>query len=47
MYALSKVLPDRLVKAFTIAVDEDEPDEPAEFPLASAEGFYQTVRQYL
>ncbi len=33
--------------AFTIAVDEDEPDESAEFPLASAEGFYQTVRQYL
>lgn len=32
---------------FTIAVDEDEPDDPAEFPLASAEGFYQTVRQYL
>ena len=33
--------------AFTIAVDKDEPDDPAEFPLTSAEGFYRVVRQYL
>ena len=33
--------------AFTIAVDKDEPDDPVEFPLTSAEGFYRVVRQYL
>ena len=34
-------------KEFTIAADEDEPDEPSEFPLLSADDFYETVRRYL
>ena len=33
--------------AFTIAVDPDEPDEPMEFPLESAERFYETVRSHI
>ena len=43
LYVDIQIEPD----TFTIAVDKDEPDDPAEFPLTSAEGFYQTVRQYL
>ena len=30
--------------SFTIAMDEDEPDDPAEYALVSAEGFYDTLR---
>ena len=33
--------------AFTIALDEDEPDEPMEYALVSAEGFYDTLRDTL
>ena len=33
--------------AFTIAMDEDEPDDPTEFPLTSAENFYGTVQTHL
>ena len=33
--------------AFTIAMDEDEPDEPTEYALESAEGFYETLRDTL
>ena len=43
LYVDIQIEPD----TFTIAVDKDEPDDPVEFPLTSAEGFYQTVRQYL
>ena len=43
LYVDIQIEPD----TFTIAVDKDEPDDPAEFPLTSAEGFYQAVRQYL
>ena len=30
--------------SFTIAMDEIEPDEPTEYALISAEGFYDTLR---
>ena len=30
--------------SFTIAMDEDEPDDPNEYALVSAEGFYDTLR---
>lgn len=43
LYVDIQIEPD----AFAIAVDKDEPDDPVEFPLTSAEGFYQTVRQCL
>ena len=33
--------------SFTIAMDEDEPDEPTEYALVSAEGFYDTLRDTL
>ena len=33
--------------SFTIAMDEDEPDDPTEYPLVSAEGFYDTLRDTL
>lgn len=33
--------------SFTIAMDEDEPDDPTEYPLASAEGFYDTIHKTL
>ena len=33
--------------AFTIAMDEDEPDEHTEYSLVSAEGFYDTLREAL
>ena len=33
--------------AFTIAMDEDEPDDPTEYALVSAEGFYDTLRDTL
>ena len=33
--------------SFTIAMGEDEPDEPTEYPLVSAEGFYGTLRESL
>ena len=33
--------------SFTIAVDENEPDEPTEYALMSAEGFYDTLRDTL
>ena len=33
--------------SFTIAMDEDEPDEPTENALVSAEGFYDTLRDTL
>lgn len=33
--------------SFTIAMDEDEPDEPTEYTLVSAEGFYDTLREAL
>ena len=33
--------------SFTIAMDEDEPDEPTEYALISAEGFYDTLRDTL
>ena len=33
--------------SFTIAMDEDEPDEPTEYALVSAEGFYETLRDTL
>ena len=33
--------------AFTIAMDEDEPDEPTEYELVSAEGFYDALRDTL
>ena len=33
--------------AFTIAMDEDEPDEPQEFPLSSSEDFFKTIRSCL
>lgn len=32
---------------FSIASDEDEPEQQVEFPLESAEGFYRTLRTYL
>lgn len=32
---------------FFIAVDEDEPDDPREYPLESARTFYQTVGSVL
>ena len=32
---------------FSIAADEDEPEQQVEFPLESAEGFYRTLRTYL
>lgn len=31
-------------ETFTIAADTDEPDDPTEFPLESAELFYQTIK---
>ena len=34
-------------ESFTIAMDEDEPDEPIEYALVSAEGFYDTLRDTL
>ena len=42
-YADIQIEPD----AFFIAVDEVEPDDPREFPLESAQAFYQTVRSIL
>lgn len=33
--------------SFTIAMDEDEPDEPNEYTLVSAEGFYDILRKAL
>lgn len=33
--------------AFSIACDEDEPDDPVEYPLISAKSFYRTVEQFL
>ena len=33
--------------SFTIAMDEDEPDDPTEYALVSAEGFYDTLRDTL
>ena len=33
--------------SFTIAMDEIEPDEPTEYALISAEGFYDTLRDAL
>ena len=33
--------------SFTIAMDEIEPDEPSEYALVSAEGFYDTLRDTL
>ena len=33
--------------SFTIAVDENEPDDPTEYALVSAEGFYDTLRDTL
>ena len=33
--------------SFTIAMDEIEPDEPMEYALVSAEGFYDTLRDTL
>ena len=33
--------------SFTITMDEDEPDEPVEYPLLSADQFYDTLRQSL
>ena len=33
--------------AFTIAVDEDEPDDPVEFPLKSTEGFYEQLAAFI
>lgn len=32
---------------FSIAVDEDEPDDHAEFPLESSRAFYQTLESIL
>ena len=32
--------------SFTIAMDEDEPDDPVEFPLRSTEDFYDTIRRF-
>ncbi len=43
LYVDIQIEPD----AFTIAMDEDEPDAPAEFPLASAEDFYGTLQTHL
>ena len=31
----------------SITIDEDEPDEPTEYALVSAEGFYDTLRDAL
>ena len=33
--------------SFTIAMDEVEPDDPTEYALVSAEGFYATLRDTL
>ena len=33
--------------SFTIAMDEIEPDDPTEYALVSAEGFYDTLRDTL
>ena len=33
--------------SFTIAMDEDEPDDPTEYTLVSAQGFYDTLRDTL
>ena len=33
--------------SFTIDMDEDEPDDPMEYALVSAEGFYDTLRDTL
>lgn len=33
--------------SFTIAMDEDERDDPTEYALVSAEGFYDTLRDTL
>ena len=33
--------------SFTIAMDEDEPDDSTEYALVSAEGFYDTLRHAL
>ena len=33
--------------SFTIAMDEDEPDDPAEYTLVSVENFYDTLRDAL
>ena len=33
--------------SFTIAMDEDEPDDPTEYALLTAEGFYDTLRDTL
>lgn len=43
LYVDIQIEPD----VFTIAMDEDEPDDPVEFPLTSAEDFYRAVRQHL
>ena len=32
---------------FSIACDEDEPDDPVEYPLESVEAFYRTVERSL
>ena len=33
--------------SFTIAMDEDEPDEHTEYALVSAEGYYDALRDTL
>ena len=43
MYVVFQIEP----ASFTIAMDEDEPDEHTEYALVSAEGFYDTLRDTL
>ena len=43
LYVDIQIEPD----AFTIAMDEDEPDDPQEFPLSSSEDFFKTIRSCL
>ena len=43
LYVDIQIEPD----SFTLAMDEDEPDDPQEFPLTSAEDFFKTIRSCL
>ena len=42
LYVDIQIEPD----SFTISADEIEPDDPTEYPLRSADGFYDTVRNF-
>ena len=43
LYVDIQIEPDN----FTLAMDEDEPDDPQEFPLKSTEGFYEQLAAFI